>query len=188
MKYSDEKIKEALKLLNLNFETPEIKFCTSKLKLVDGQISNTHSFVHKKYSLYGIPFFPSHEYLEIDGNTFHPGALDIDIFIKNDTSKGIITKIEEKCNYCTHKFLLDLFNRDQKFNIFINNCQIILGNWFVTVLLWVGLIFLWTFCIIPAPLFLFIGLFIITLAISYDRLNDSKNVVEYQTCPHIIKV
>lgn len=182
-RYSDQNVANALLSVGLTSVEPDIKIVESKLK--NG--TNTHSIIHKKYPLYELSPLPSHMYFIIDGKTFHPGALT-EIFSTKDASTGVITLIEEKCDYCTYNFLLQAFNRDRNFNIFINNCQMIMGNYIVTPLLWLGIILMWIFCINPSPMFLFLGSFIIIFATTYDKLNDLKKVVEYKTCPHIISL
>ncbi len=183
MKYTDENINNALRKLGLIYETdPKL---VVKSKLVNGD--NSWSFIYKKYPLYNVPILPSHEYVIINGYSFHPGAKDEPILIEDDDSVGITTLIEEKCSICAKSFLMELFKRDANFNIMMNNCQMIMGNLLITPLIWLGIVFLWSFVIYPSLLLLFIGCFSIFFALIYDKLNDWKTVIEYKTCPHILK-
>lgn len=184
-RYTQEAVANALQEFGLSISSPPpVELVKSKM----AQGINTISFVFKKYSLYDIPFLPSHEYVVIDGKTFHPGSTSSEIFNENDTSVGVITLIEEKCKWCSREYLLNIFKRDSNFNILVNNCQIVMGNFFTTSLLWMGILSLWTFCIFPSFLLLAFGLYLIIFAIAYDKLNDNKKVVEYRLCPHIIKI
>lgn len=188
MRYSAENIKNAFRTLSIPMEdTIELKFVKSKLSSLPLEKIQTHFFIHKKYPLYRIPFLPSHEYVVIDGKTFHPGSSNGPLLEEEPANDDVITLLEENCDECSRKKIKQLFQNDQNFNLFINNCQIILGNKVVTPLLWTGFFLLWIFCIKPLIIIFYMGLFSIIFALTYDKLNDVKNTIEYKTCPHVIR-
>lgn len=135
MRYSDEKITEALQLWDYakDYE-PHERSIKSRLYLPDADRSkepiNTSLIVFKKYSLLPFLSFPSHYYIVVDGLIFHPGFNDSQDIYNNTTSK-YDTKtvgVREECHYCVYKNMKKYFINDLHFNIATNNCQIILGT------------------------------------------------------------
>lgn len=143
--------------------------------------ATTSFFIYKKYNLYDYKFLPSHFYIIVDGKVYHPGNPSEPILVDYEEKKATVFKVEEKCKYCTYHTMNDLFQRDKKFNIFTNNCQIILGNYLSTSLLWIGTTFLLLYVIIGYLSFFYIGSSIMLLSMLYDKMH----VRDESFCPHI---
>lgn len=187
LKYTEENIKNALAAWKYaEFMTPKKNSIPSlTIDNQDTEVIKSSLMIFKKYSLLPILKLPSHYYVIIDGNIYHPGYPSSDQ-IYNDTiidSEESVVMIKECCHHCIYHNMRKTFRIDTKFNILINNCQIILGQFvefFLLILFIVSTIFIFLF----GSLVCFI--IMIALIILHIVLNLLyAKTYTYTACPHI---
>lgn len=192
-KYTDEKIKEALK----NWEyakdrDPPLSSVTSRLSKYEKTTSDLSSsiIVHKIYSLLPCINVINHYYLVIDGKVWHPGYTDeAEIYLEYDTEKNsIISCIEEKCHYCVYHMMKRNFLKDRNFNIITNNCQRITGHSTETTFA-----VIYHLCIIGGMftgsiLFLIAAAICFLVIILYNIHGRQQKSLYIHQCPHIRKM
>lgn len=145
--------------------------------------SKTVFFLNKKYHLYGYRFMPSHMFTVIDGKVFHPGSSNTEIFVKREDTPSVVVSLEERCRYCTYHYLNDLFKRDRGFNIFTNNCQIIMGQYVETALISLSYMLMILYVILGKVLMLIISMTILSYVIIHEKL--SSDCMTHWHCRHI---
>ncbi len=180
-KYTDEAIENALsEYKKYSLIEPTINSIKSKYYQLD---TPTSFIIYKRYNLYNNPLMPHHVYIMIDGRSYHPGSPNDEIFQEGDPDKGQVTGVEEICKYCVYHRLQTLFKNDKQFNIFTNNCQIVLGNSFNTILIWcfVGMIIL--FIVSGIGIFFFFSLALFLQSFLYGAFTSN---VTNNRCIHII--
>lgn len=192
-KYTDEKIKEALKKWEYAKDRdPPLFSITSRLAKYESSTSDISSsiIVHKIYSLLPSLNIINHYYLVIDGKVWHPGYVDeAEIYLEHDTEKNsIISCIEEKCHYCVYHMMKKNFLKDRSFNIITNNCQRITGHATET-----ALALLYHICIvggiISGSLLFLIGVILsFCMIILYNVHGMQQKSFYIEHCPHIRKL
>lgn len=182
-KYSEQNVRKALEPW-ASYKNAKIKMneITSRLYSPDSQ---TVFFVNKKYPLYNYRLLPSHVFTRINGKVFHPGSSDTDIFVDEETRTSTIVSVDERCYKCTYESLQAMFQRDKNFNIFTNNCQVIMGQPHETYLLLLAFVFAILYVISGSPKFVLGTLSIFIYVILYEKLSSSIDVFRHSTCPHI---
>lgn len=187
LKYSEENIENALASWKYaEFITPKKNSIPSlTIDSQNTEIVKSSLMIFKKYSLLPILKLPSHYFVIVDGNIFHPGYPSSDK-IYNDTiidNEENVVMIKECCHYCIYHNMKKNFMVDTKFNILINNCQIILGQ-FVEFLLLI-LFIISTIFIFLTGSFVFFIIMITLLFLHIVLVLLYAKIYTYTTCPHI---
>lgn len=180
-KYSNINVQKALAKW-IGAEVPEENSIYSRI--FDSH-SPTSMFLYKKYPLYGYRILPSHVFIVIDGQVWHPGASHTKIFEPTEDRDSYISSLEELCYSCSYKRLISLFERDKSFNIMTNNCQNIMGSFLDTILLWATFGLLVLYVIVGRVYFLIASILIMSFVVLRERLSSSIDHIKYLKCPHI---
>ncbi|WKA13594.1 MAG: Ac81 protein [Cotesia congregata filamentous virus 2] len=136
-----------------------------------------------------------HWYVEIDNiYRWHPGEKGMDSMCENpkiftplnmDCEEMLnpnIVSICEMCSYCTYWYMLNKINHDKRFNLFANNCELIVGYSNETILIW--LTFLFTLASIMTQNLFFIILTFTFFIITIFAFTNSHPVT-LKKCIHI---
>lgn len=126
-----------------------------------------------------------HYYIEFNDKEWHPGAPDDPIITNKEVDPKQVLKLRkfiECCDYCARRFMEANFERDSRFNLLCNNCQIQFGHiaesLFVNIFLF-GLVLGLLFNNIIA---IFISITALATILSTSHLGHD---LEYNICEHI---
>lgn len=186
MRYNSILISEALKQWKeYSFNEPEPNSITSRLIREN---DNTLFLQFRMYNLLDHKYLPMHIYVTFENIAWHPGVSEGPIF-ETDTERNIARskaiEIHEKCAYCVYQFFSDKFERDEKFNFFLNNCQTVLGFLKETFVYWSLYILFILFVITMNYTYAFL-MFIIFATLMYEHLLKRNNkAIEITFCVHI---
>lgn len=185
MRYSPEKIKEALRPWEKNKETN----ITSIRSRLEEPANDTNIIIYKKYKLFEMLPFPYHHYITVNGLTWHPGNKDaVEIFNIYDANKHVIMKMAEMCDSCTYELLKSWFKSDQDFDFLTNNCQRITGYIFETSLVIGYFASLILFVITGYGYIFILSCIIMLLVMIHSFVTSKKKTFIYESCPHIRKI
>lgn len=179
-KYTNETIEDALsEYASYSMIEPALQSIRSKLYDLKAP---TSFIVYKRYNLYNNTLLPHHVYIVIDGRVYHPGSPNDEIFQEIDSDQGEFTGLEEICKYCAYHRLKQLFENDKEFNIFTNNCQIVLGSSLNTILIWSFVIMIVLFIITGIGLLFFFSLALFLQSFLYGVFSSN---LSFFHCKHI---
>lgn len=182
-KYTDEAIKQAMQPWvehsgdSVKIETLTPRFFTKTDK--------TMMFVIKKYPLFNISLMPSHMFMVVDGFIFHPGNPSNEIFSEEEDRDSIVVGVYETCIPCGFKKLHEMLKTDKTFNIMTNNCQIITGQSFETMLLLGMFSSLALYVVTGWVSLLIIAIGICCFVIVFEQITSVGNSFHYSSCKHI---
>lgn len=182
-KYTPAAITEALKEWE-EYKNDSVDLYSIKSRLIDPN-SKTVFLLNKKYPLYDLKLMPSHMFTVVDGKIFHPGSIKGAIYDDKETRKSYLVSLEEKCFKCTYHHMANLFKRDQQFHILVNNCQIVMGQYFETVLLFLMFGLMAAYAIFGYIAFIICAGLIFTFIVIVEKMSSMENTVVHTTCPHI---
>lgn len=193
-KYTDEKVKEALKpWVNSSNNEPQ-KYSIKSRLINNSTTKETNIVIYRKYPIFYTFTFPSHYYMSIDEKIWHPGyGDDMNIFQKETTSvvgsdRYSIIEIMEKCNYCVYWELYRNFQSDKHFNIMTNNCQVIMGMFAETVCLVIIFTSIIAAAITGYLMFLLIAFFFLLVIVLFTFSTYCTDRYKYSTCIHVIPI
>lgn len=127
-RYNPEAVKQALDRWPAS-EPPAGKIQSRLLHKNNTQFNDTTIFILRSSAISYLPII-HHCYLEFDGTEWHPGAPTDPIFEEKRTDITRIAHVRqiiECCEYCSRQYMHSSFERDRKFNLLFNNCQIQFG-------------------------------------------------------------
>lgn len=185
-KYSPSKIREALQPYESRKD--DVVYENSIVPRFYNKDSETIMFVNRKYPLYGLNFMPSHMYTIIDGKVFHPGSPKREIFDASEDREGSTVSVNEMCIPCGYKKMLEMFSSDMNFNIFTNNCQMVMGQYFETIFLGMMYTLLLAYVFWGKVLFLVLSIILALFVILFERLSAIDSSIRYTSCPHVMKL
>lgn len=193
LKYTDEKIKDALKQWNYaKDKPPQLASINSRIVKPEQSPSDIGSsfIVHKVYSLLPCINIINHYYLVIDGKVWHPGYVeDPEIYLDYDTeTDSVIYCIEEVCHYCVYHIMKRNFLQDKNFNIVTNNCQRITGHLTETA---ISMVFV--FCLVGGiftgkMMFLLFAILCIFIVLIFNKHGKQQKSLYIAHCQHVRKI
>lgn len=146
--------------------------------------SDTNFLLIKHTSVSHLPFL-RHYFIQIGQVVWHPGAADrYNGFrpINEDEEKSIVEELRELCNFCTYHYLEKCLNKNTRFFLPTNNCEIIVGKYEETIVIYIFLVLLGFIYFHGFLLFPVIGLITIILIL---LLFTREPQIIYLRCPHI---
>lgn len=145
------------------------------------------SFVFtKKVSLLPLLGIMGHYFVSIDDRVWHPGHNWTDtIFEDYDIENSQTVCVEEMCHFCLYRTMDNMFFKDRQFNIMFNNCQIVTGYIWETVLSIFYLLLLVMAIITGHVIFLIITFLIVIVLIVYNLIISTSSIITFAWCPHI---
>lgn len=181
-RYSNENIKKALDFIDYKDEEPLINIF---LSIFDGSQSGETKILKINFSpldskLFG---FLTHWFIQIENKEWHPGNKEDVLFVTAcDSCNYQTSEILELCNYCAYNFLYEKMTADTNFNMFYQNCEIILNRYLETCLVYIIclflLLFITTMCLIW--LILFLIFYVLIIFVNYDTYKP-----KLRQCKHI---
>lgn len=195
IKYSKEAMDDALfpweyaKNLVPAVGTVKSRINTSQTEY-NNQPVRTSIIIDKKYALIGFLGLPNHYFISVDDKIWHPGfSKTKDIFLASNsvTNRARIITSSEICHYCTYHYMNALFKMDRKFNIFINNCQVILGHIVESTIIINYHIFLVAAMATGDVIYLMCSISLFVVAIIHNFIDQSPLNLPMRHCPHIQK-
>lgn len=188
-KYTAERVDEALAKWKSWGDGDAPAFRSIQSGIVSKE-TNTTFILKKKYFILNYNSFPNHYYLAIDDKVWHPGNLSTEKIFDTEISKcdNQLVSVSEKCYHCTYHYLQDMFYKDKKFNIFLNNCQNILGHAFETSALMIYHVSLFLHLFTRRNIWFAISIIVLFILIVYQRIIFTKKQIAFDVCPHIKKI